>query len=262
MAVVHVFSFENVVAADYEALRPDYAPEAIAWVIQRAGLGPGSLVVDLAAGTGQLSRRLAPLGVDILAVEPARNMRSIIEARLPAVRTSGASAEALPLDNGEADAVVVGNAFHHFNEQKAFAEIRRVLRTGGALALFWSGTADSVYSSFPTLREIEDAVERTCASDSKVSAMVAAFRRWLDPPGDTVGFTPFERAEFPITQVLPSARLADLYATSTDVASLPEDLRTGLLAHVRKLSARLPTLVELQRRSVVDLCFREPDPDD
>ena len=164
----------------------------------------------------------------------------------------------LPLGENEADAVVVGNAFHHFDEQKAFAEIRRVLRTGGALALLWSGTADSVYSSFPTLREIEDAVQRACASDSKVNAMVAAFRRWLNPPGKTIGFTPFERAEFPITQLLPSARLAELYATSTDVASLPSDTRTALLARIRELTERLPAVLEMQRRSVVDLCFREP----
>jgi hypothetical protein len=94
--VVQGFSSETVSPADHDSLRPNYAPEEVAWVAQRAGLGPGSLVVDLAAGTGQLSKRLATLGVDILAVERARNMRSLIEERLPTVRASGRSAAALP----------------------------------------------------------------------------------------------------------------------------------------------------------------------
>ena len=49
------FSFEVVNAFDYDELRPGYAPQVVASVAERGGLVPGSLVVDLAAGTGQLS---------------------------------------------------------------------------------------------------------------------------------------------------------------------------------------------------------------
>jgi SAM-dependent methyltransferase len=122
------FNFEVVNAHDYDALRPGYAPDAVAWVGERGGLGEGSLVVDLAAGTGQLSKRFPPLGVIVVAVEPARNMRSLIADRVPAVDVLDGSAEAIPLGDGVADAVVVGNAFHHFDAERAFAEIRRVLR--------------------------------------------------------------------------------------------------------------------------------------
>jgi predicted RNA methylase len=74
------FSFESVNATDYDELRPTYAPEAVRWVAERALLEPGSLVVDLAAGTGQLSRRFAHLGVRVVAVEPAANMRAVLAA--------------------------------------------------------------------------------------------------------------------------------------------------------------------------------------
>ncbi len=129
------FSFELVDADAYDALRPDYAPEAVAWVVERGSLDEASLVVDLAAGTGQLSKRLVLLGLKLVAIEPARNMRSVIEERLPSVRALDGSAEAIPLADGSADAVVVGNAFHHFDAERAFEEIQRVLRPGGALAL-------------------------------------------------------------------------------------------------------------------------------
>ena len=247
------FSFEMVNAEDYDALRPDYAPEAVAWVEERGGLGEGSLVVDLAAGTGQLSKRFAPLGVKVAAVEPARNMRSLIEDRLPTVGVLDGSAEAIPLDEGAADAVVVGNAFHHFDAERAFAEIRRVLLPGGALALFWAWSADDQANPYPALQELDQAVEPVRAA----TGIAAAYRNWTKPPIQVHGFTFFERREFPTTHVVPSARFADLYATSSDVASLPSDVRAELLARIREISQSLPERLEFPARSVVDLCFWE-----
>jgi SAM-dependent methyltransferase len=245
------FSFEVVNAEDYDALRPGYAPDAVAWVGQRGGLGEGSLVVDLAAGTGQLSKRF-PLGVKLVAVEPARNMRSPIEDRLPAVVVLEGSAEAIPLGDGVADAVVVGNAFHHFDADRAFAEIRRVLRPGGVLALFWAWPADDQTGQYPALREVDQAVE----SARGATRIAAAYRSWTKPPTQVHGFTPFERREFPTTHVIPSARLADLYATSSDIASLASGVRADLLARIRGITRSLPEVLEIPVRSVVDLYFR------
>jgi hypothetical protein len=67
---------------------------------------------------------------------------------------------------------------------------------------------------------------------------------------------PFERREFPMTHVIASKRLADLYATSSDVASLPRAARTHLVDRVRELSDRLPEKLRLPGRTVVDLCHR------
>jgi SAM-dependent methyltransferase len=242
------FSFENVNATDYDELRPTYAPEAVRWVAERARLEPGTLVVDLAAGTGQLSRRFAHLGVRVVAVEPAANMRAVLATNLPDVTAVPGIAEAIPLGDGEADAVVVGNAFHHFDAQDAFAEIRRVLRPGGALALFWARTDEQADG----LREIDEVVERERAS----SPVVEAYFSWYDPPERIEGFTALERRSFATTRTMSSARLADLYATSSDIASLPEPRRGRLLARIGELAADLPETLELAERSDVQLWFR------
>jgi SAM-dependent methyltransferase len=210
-------------------------------------------VVDLGAGTGQLARRFAPLGVEVLAVEPAANMRAVLRGRLPAIRVVDGTAESIPLDDGAAEAVVVGNAFHHFDIGGAFVEIRRVLRPNGALALFWAWPLQEEYLQDPKLREVYEAVERTRTA----SAIATAYRGWSQPPGPIAGFTDVERLEFPNTHTLPSARLAELFATSSDVASLPTPERTALLARVRELSRDLPETLELPGRSVVDLFFRD-----
>jgi SAM-dependent methyltransferase len=246
------FSFEVVDAFDYDELRPSYAPEAAAWVAERGSLGRASVVVDLAAGTGQLSRRFAPLGFDLIAVEPAANMRAVLHERLPSLRIEDGTAEAMPLADRSVDAVVVGNAFHHFDRRTAFQEIHRVLRPGGILALFWAWPLEEEQLSLPLLREIDQVVEATRASNE----IATAYRSWKDPPAQEIGFGRFERREFPVTHLVPSARLADLYATSSDVASLPESTRVDLLERIRQLSESFPETLQLPGRSVVDLCVR------
>lgn len=246
------FSFEVVNALDYEELRPSYAPEAIAWVAERGSLRHGSTLVDLAAGTGQLSRRFADLGVDLVAVEPAANMRAVLEERLPAVRVVDGTAEGIPLTDSSVDAVVVGNAFHHFERRSAFAEIRRILRPDRVLALFWAWPLEDEQLTIPGAREIDEVVEVARASNE----IATAYRSWKDPPPDADGFGPFERREFPMIHIIPSARLADLYATSSDVASLADPVRTDLLDRIRRLSSGLPRVLYLPARSVIDLCVR------
>ena len=246
------FSFESVNAADYDELRPTYSVKAARWVAERGRLEPGSLVVDLAAGTGQLGRRFLPMGVRVLAVEPAANMRAILETNLKDVWTLAGRAERIPLDDGAADAVVVGNAFHHFDADAAFAEIGRVLRTDGALALFWARTDESDDGLHPGIRQIEELVESTRGP----SPIATAYRSWLEPPASVDGFSAFERREFPTVHELPSARLADLYATSSDIASLPPAIRGELLARIERIARDLPERLELPGRSVVDLCVR------
>jgi SAM-dependent methyltransferase len=223
------FSFEHVNATDYDELRPTYAPASVRWVAERARLEPGSLVVDLAAGTGQLSRRFASVGVRVVAVEPADNMRAVLATNLPEVHAVPGTAEAIPVGDGAADAVVVGNAFHHYDTEAAFAEIRRVLRPEGALALFWARTDEDADALRLGIREIDEVVERERASSPFVDANFA----WFEPPEHVEGFRTLERGSFPTTRSIASARLADLYA------------------------AELPETLELPERSDVHLWFRD-----
>ena len=125
-------------AADYERARPSYPPEAIDVLRTDAGIGPGRRVCDLAAGTGKLTRLLVATGADVVAVEPVPGMRAQLAEVLPEIDVFDGTAEALPLGDASVDAVTVAQAFHWFKFEPALAEIRRVLRPGGALAILFN----------------------------------------------------------------------------------------------------------------------------
>jgi len=92
-------------------------------------------VVDLAAGTGKLTRPLLATGAEVVAVEPVAEMRAVLPAGARAV---DGTAEEMPLNTGSVDAVAVAQAFHWFDGDAALAEIHRVLRPDCSLALVWN----------------------------------------------------------------------------------------------------------------------------
>lgn len=96
-------------------------------------LAPGSLVLDLATGTGDLCRelsraRLRPLGVDL-----SSGMLAHARTAAPLVQADGLS---LPLPEGRLDGVVSGFALRNVVDLRSlFCELARVLRPGGRIAL-------------------------------------------------------------------------------------------------------------------------------
>ncbi len=95
-------------------------------------------MLDLAAGTGKLTRQLVALGANVIAVEPDAGMRATFARVVPGVEMLAGSAEAIPLADASVDAVFVGQAFHWFRAEAALAEMHRVLRPGGGFGLLWN----------------------------------------------------------------------------------------------------------------------------
>jgi ubiquinone/menaquinone biosynthesis C-methylase UbiE len=129
-------------AADYERARPSYPPESLEILRRELGVGPGTRVCDLAAGTGKLTRLLVATGADVVAVEPVPGMREQLSEVLPDIDVLDGTAEAIPFDDDSIDVVTVAQAFHWFKFDEALAEIRRVLRPGGGLAILFNQRDD------------------------------------------------------------------------------------------------------------------------
>ncbi len=158
-------------ARAYAEHRPDYAAEAIAWCLAGAE-GEVGRVLDLAAGTGALTGGLVAAGVAVTAVEPDPGMLAELHRRLPGVPAVIGTAEAIPLGDGSVDAVLVGTAFHWFDEARALPEIARVLRPGGVLALLYNNLDESV----PWAVEADDLARTSVSVPRPDDARVGARR--------------------------------------------------------------------------------------
>lgn len=218
-------------AAAYEVARPGYPDEAIGVVRDEVGVGVGTRVLDLAAGTGKLTRRLGELGASVIAVEPVAAMRDQLATVLPDIEVVEGAAEEIPAEDSSVDVVTVAQAFHWFDAPLALDEIARVLRPHGRLALLWNERDETT----PWVAEMSRLIrwhERTVSRYQHVS--------WPDIVGASGHFTPLDervvRWDQPITRDL----LADRVRSISYIAAMPAPQREKLVAEVVHLARRLP----------------------
>jgi SAM-dependent methyltransferase len=126
------------VAEDYEATRPGWPLQPFTHVLERFAVRPRPDVIDVAAGTGKLTRTLARFAGTLVAIEPDAALRAVLQRELPQVRACAGTAEALPLEADGADVVCAGQAFHWFDVDRALDEIARVLRARGIVIAGWN----------------------------------------------------------------------------------------------------------------------------
>jgi SAM-dependent methyltransferase len=138
-------------AGEYDRYRPGYPEHLFATIRAELALPAHPLVVDLGAGTGRASLAMAALGWRVTAVEPGKPMLDVLRARATneglIVSTVQAAAEATGLSPASADLATAAQAFHWFDHAAAVAEMARIIRPGGGVALFWN-VRDAERSSF------------------------------------------------------------------------------------------------------------------
>lgn len=228
----------------YERGRPSYSPDAIARLVEELRIGPGSRVLDLAAGTGKLTRQLVDTGAELVAVEPIAQMRARLVEAVPTAEALEGTAEAIPLPNHSVDAVVVGQAFHWFDGVRAASEIRRVLRPAGAVGMIWQARDPNR----PWIKRLEEIID--AADDGHPRFRTGAWRGAFDL---VALFDPIESADFDAVQRGDAETIVDRVASISYVAAMPDDRRKVVLDEVRDLLATDP---ETAGVDVIELPYR------
>lgn len=138
-------------------------------LLDEARLAPGEKVLDLAAGPGLLARdaarRVLPDGW-VLASDIAENMLAEGQRRaaaegLPDLLAAACDAEHLAFADASVDVALIGLGLFIFpNPAKALAELHRVLRPSGRIALSVWGPRDAV----PLIARAQDCIARLLPS--------------------------------------------------------------------------------------------------
>jgi MOSC domain-containing protein YiiM/ubiquinone/menaquinone biosynthesis C-methylase UbiE len=231
-------------AEAYERGRPGYAPEAVATLVRELGIRPGTRVVDLAAGTGKLTRQLVDTGAELIAVEPIAEMRAKLLATVPGVKAIEGTAERIPLPNHSVDAVVVGQAFHWFDSVRAVSEIHRVLRPGGAVGLVWQ----SRVPTRPWIQRLHEIIDSRSGANPRFRS--GAWRAGFD---NVALFEPLVEASFEYVQRGTAETFVDRVASISYIAALPDSGRQLVLDEVRELLATDPDTAGAE---VIELPYR------
>jgi SAM-dependent methyltransferase len=193
------------------------------------GIGADSRVLDLAAGTGKLTRQLEALGALCVAVEPSASMREVFARAMPGVPMIGGTAEQVPLGASTMDAVVVGQAFHWFDPDAALAEVARILLPGGWLALMWNerDESDPMVADLTRISEWDSYAPYPVGTD--YGQVIRTCRC----------FGQVERINVPFVQELDRTTFVDQVASRSYVQVMPEREQKALLDRVARFASTL-----------------------
>jgi SAM-dependent methyltransferase len=198
------------VAESYARTRPPYARAVIDRAAAELGLGSGASVLDLAAGTGNLTRTLRACFAHVLAVEPDGDMRAHFDGDV-----RDGTAESIPLPDAAVDAVFVGEAFHWFDHRRALAEIRRV---GRGLAVLMRSWGEQEQPGLLPAR-VRDDLDAVWARFHEPGRTFPDWREVLAADGDV---------ELVETVRISGRDLVDLHLTGSTPASIPDEERDAI----------------------------------
>ena len=185
-------------------------------------------MLDLAAGTGKLTRELVARGAEVIAVEPTGGMRDQLIAGLPDIRVLAGTAEDIPLGDTAVHAVTVAQAFHWFDGPAAVREIHRVLVPGGSLGLLWNVMDRAV----PWVERLQQAIHRRRGENPWYTGH--AWRRAFDGAPE---FTPLAYRAFRNGQTVDRDGLLDRVASISFIATLPAAERDAVFDDAGKILA-------------------------
>jgi SAM-dependent methyltransferase len=220
------------VATDYDRYRPSPPPQALDWLIP-----PGArAILDLAAGTGAVTRELVGRAPRVIAVEPDERMRAVLTARCPEAEVLAGRGEAIPLPDASVDAVVISAAWHWLNPDQAVPEITRVLRVGGILGVMWTSRDTRV----PWVEEFNGLARESREADRRPEgAAPGRRRREVTFPAGTP-LSPVEEHTVEFSLPMTKDELFGLLGTYSGVITLDPGRRADFSRRVRDFLDRQP----------------------
>jgi SAM-dependent methyltransferase len=211
----------DLVADAYDRGRPSYPDEAVDWLLRGArSAGDRLEVLELAAGTGQLTAQLERRGCTVTATDPSVAMLHRLVRRAPRSRVAAGTAEQVPLRAGSVDLVVAAQAYHWFDGEAMLREVARVLRRGGRLGIVWNTRDERI----PWVKRLGRIIGSPPQGDDPTELV-----------DESAMFESVERATFRFWQPMTRESLRDLVRSRSTVAVMSDPERDRVLRKVDEL---------------------------
>jgi SAM-dependent methyltransferase len=211
----------DLVADAYDRGRPSYPDEAVDLLLRGAPrTGETTDVVELGAGTGQLTELLLQRGCAVTATDPSVAMLTRLVRRAPQARVVAGTAEQLPVRAGSADLVVAAQAFHWFDAEAMLHQVARVLRRGGKLAVIWNARDERI----PWVRRLGRIIGTPPQTEDPTEVI-----------DESAMFEAVERTTFRFWQKMTRESLRDLVSSRSTVAVMSDIERDRVLRKVDEL---------------------------
>jgi SAM-dependent methyltransferase len=226
----------------YDESRPEYPDRVYELLAERAPLGPTARVLEIGAGSGLATRRIAGLGVaSIVAVEPDARLAAYLAQQLDetAVEVIAQPFEDVQLAPASFDLAISATAFHWLEQAPALRKVANLLRPGGGWAMWWTVFGDPdqpdafMQAAQPLLEGLPLGPSHPASASKNFSLDVDARL------GDLAAVGLFEQLQSELIRWsvrLDTAQLRGLYATFSTLTALPPDDQQKLLDELVQLA--------------------------
>jgi len=225
--------------ASYDAGRPGHPEWVYEVLVERCDLAPGSRVLEIGPGTGQVTLRLLAVGADVVAVEPDPELATfLLERASPRLELIPHSLEEADLPSAAFDHAVAASAFHWVDEEVGLARIYAGLRPHGWIALWWTlfGVPDEpdafITATSPLLDDLAASPSAGLDSGPPFALDVDARRRALNH----AGFHDVQHETFRWSAAWDTAGIRALYASFSPIARLDRDRRMRILDGIASIA--------------------------
>ena len=239
-------------AEKYARYRWEYASRAVEAIFTTAGLSGDSIVADIGAGSGILTRQFAGRVQCVIAVEPNPEMRREAEKRLPLSPSCllvDGSGEHTGLAERSVDLITAAQAIHWMEGEAARKEFLRILKPGGWLAIL---------RNYPTRSDLNQAIDEISTLENGVDDSTAPKQPAKQPPEFFYAGGSFQKLSFPFSYEQSWEEFLGALISASFMPDEDHPLYPNLERAARGVFARFSSEGRLQGEGATELYIGRP----
>jgi len=235
--------FDEIVAG-YDRIRPEYPAALLSDVFEYAQADVRKKALEIGAGTGKATKSFLAAGYDVTAVEIGANMAAFLQERFGECGNFSVineSFEEAALENGAYDLIYAATSFHWVEAEIGCPKALRLLRDGGAFALFRYNAVpadgDALYEEIQAVYKMyyhKPYVKPVRMSKEDYTTPAAIYKGFRFDGMEQYGFEDVTMKLYDAARTFTANEYIEILETFADHRALADGDRAALYAGVKK----------------------------